>query len=97
MKRNFEVVDTWMSEQSALEWVRPEGGVVCFPRFRDSYPIDIERFYRVLNTQHKTFVGPGHWFEMDRKYMRIGYGWPKYEELVAGLAAITQAAQEARI
>jgi DNA-binding transcriptional MocR family regulator len=34
---------------------------------------------------------------MERKYMRIGYGWPKYEELVAGLAAIAQAAQEARI
>lgn len=97
MKRNFAVLDAWMAEQSALEWVRPEGGVVCFPRFRDSYPVDIERFYRVLNIQHKTFVGPGHWFEMERKYMRIGYGWPKYEELVAGLAAIAQAAQEARI
>ncbi len=97
MKRNFATLDAWMTQQSALEWVRPEGGVVGFPRFRDSYPIDIERFYRVLNIQHKTFVGPGHWFEMDRKYMRIGYGWPKYEELVAGLAAITQAAQEARI
>lgn len=97
MKRNFAVLDAWMAEQRALEWVRPEGGVVCFPRFRDSYPVDIERFYRVLNIQHKTFVGPGHWFEMERKYMRIGYGWPKYEELVAGLAAIAQAAQEARI
>ena len=97
MKRNFATLDAWMTQQSALEWVRPEGGVVGFPRFRDSYPIDIERFYRVLNIQHKTFVGPGHWFEMDRRYMRIGYGWPKTEELVAGLRAVTQAAAEARV
>jgi len=95
MRRNFAVLEAWMETQSALEWVRPSGGVVCFPRFRSSYPVDIERFYRVLNDQYKTFVGPGHWFEMERRYLRIGYGWPKTEELCAGLQAISAAAEEA--
>ena len=49
-----------------------------------------------LNDKYKTFVGPGHWFEMERRYLRIGYGWPKTEELKAGLAAISLAAAEAR-
>jgi aspartate/methionine/tyrosine aminotransferase len=95
MRRNFAVLEAWMEKQRALEWVRPSGGVVCFPRFRSSYPVDIERFYRVLNDKYKTFVGPGHWFEMERRYLRIGYGWPKTEELSAGLQAISAAAEEA--
>ena len=96
MQRNFAVVKEWMQKQSDLEWIQPKGGVVCFPRFRDSSSVDIERFYRILNDKYKTFVGPGHWFEMERRYLRIGYGWPKTEELKAGLAAISLAAAEAR-
>lgn len=96
MKRNFAVVSDWMAQQDALEWVRPEGGVVCFPRFRADHPVDEDRFYRILNEQHQTYVGPGHWFEMPRRYMRIGYGWPKTADLAHGLAAISKAAAAAR-
>jgi len=35
-----------------------------------------EEFYEILDKQFKTFVGPEHWFEMDKKFMKIGYGWP---------------------
>ncbi len=34
-------------------------------------------------------IGPGHWFEQDRRHMRIGYAWPLPEELEGGLTAIS--------
>jgi DNA-binding transcriptional MocR family regulator len=33
---------------------------------------------------------------MDRRYMRIGFGWPRREELEQGLANISLALQKAR-
>ena len=87
----FNILKEWMNDtEQYLEWVEPQGGVVCFPRLRVN--IDPEDFYRVLNDTLKTFVGPGHWFEMDKKFMRIGYGWPSTrEELIQGLKNITAA------
>jgi aspartate/methionine/tyrosine aminotransferase len=77
---HFEILKNWMSSQKDLEWIEPSGGVVCFPRIRKDRAVDVDRFYRIMNEKYKTFVGPGHWFEMDRRYMRIGYGWPKTDE-----------------
>lgn len=85
----FNIVKSWMNESNEyLEWVEPQGGVVCFPKIK--VDIDVEEFYKVLNNIFKTFVGPGHWFEMEKKFMRIGYGWPTtHEELSEGLKNIT--------
>lgn len=95
----LQLLAGWMQQQSWLEWVAPEGGVVCFPRFRAEVreragQADYERFYRVLLDKHGTFVGPGHWFEMPDSYLRIGYAWPEAESLRAGLAGIEAAAEE---
>lgn len=91
----FKTVKDWIAGERRLEWVEPRGGVVCFPRVKDTAKTDVERFYRVLNEEHGTYVGPGHWFEMDRRYFRLGYGWPTPEELRAGLAAISAALAKA--
>jgi DNA-binding transcriptional MocR family regulator len=69
---------------------------VAFPRIKPELRIDLDRFYRTLQEQYGTFVGPGHWFEMDRRFMRVGFGWPTRPELTAGLQAITAAARSAR-
>jgi aspartate/methionine/tyrosine aminotransferase len=89
----FHLLKEWMAESNQyLEWIEPQGGVVCFPRIK--VHIEPDEFYQVLNNTFKTFVGPGHWFEMDKKYMRIGYGWPTtHEELKQGLKNITSAIQ----
>lgn len=91
IQRRLMIVKEWIDQSNEyLEWVEPQGGVVCFPRIKVN--IDSNEFYRVLNTNFQTFVGPGHWFEMDRKYMRIGYGWPtSHEELRQGLKNIISA------
>jgi len=92
----FEEVKSWMAQQKDLEWVEPSGGVVCFPRIRANSGVRVDDFYRILNGKYSTFVGPGHWFEMDRRHMRIGYGWPKAAELTEGLQNITRALEEVK-
>ncbi|MBA3706302.1 MAG: aspartate aminotransferase, partial [Bacteroidetes bacterium] len=78
-----------------LECVKPEGGVVCFPRVKQELNIDIALFYTILYSKFKTLVGPGHWFEMDERYMRIGYGWPETKALKEGLNCISLSLKEA--
>jgi DNA-binding transcriptional MocR family regulator len=47
-----------------------------------------------LYEKHQTVVGPGHWFERDDRYMRIGFGFPKTDELRTGLAHLENALKE---
>jgi aspartate/methionine/tyrosine aminotransferase len=89
-------VEAWLAREPRMEWVKPEGGCVCFPRIRKDAAVDVEKFYRTLSETHATAVGPGHWFEQDKRFMRIGYGWPTPDELAGGLAAISASLDAAR-
>ncbi len=90
------LVTEWMAHETLLEWVPPAAGVACFPRIRDGAGVDAQRFHEILNREHGTFVGPGHWFEQPRRYFRIGFGWPKTPELEQGLANISSALRAAK-
>ena len=94
LRKNREIVQNWMKSNPYMEWIEPSGGVVCFPRIKEEVKTDLEKFYDTLYHKHKTLVGPGHWFEMDKRYMRIGYGWPTAESLTRGLANISNALKE---
>ncbi len=85
-----KILFDWFKGEEHIEFVEPKAGVVCFPRLKTTDPAKIDQFYEVLNKEHQTWVGPGHWFEMERRYMRVGYGWPKTEELIRGLNCISQ-------
>ncbi len=89
-------VEQWLVREKRLEWVRPEGGCVCFPRIRADVGTKVDRFYRTLAEEHAACVGPGHWFEQDKRFMRIGFGWPSPEELKGGLNAISASLDAAR-
>ena len=99
----FALVRDFMAAQSDLEWVEPAGGVACFPRIRSleapgTAPthVDLDRFYALLLDRYATAVGPGHWFEQPRHYLRIGYGWPSLPALQEGLTNLTRALADAR-
>jgi aspartate/methionine/tyrosine aminotransferase len=79
-----------------MEMVIPKGGVVCFPRIKNQ-EINTTEFYNLLNTKYKTFVGPGHWFEMPDNFMRIGFGWPQSDELSQGLKNISLVLDEMKL
>lgn len=96
VKRGVAVLSGWMAGEPAMEWVPPLGGVVAFPRIRADAGVDIRRFYETLNGQHATWVGPGHWFEQDDRFMRVGFGWPSPAELDEGLQNISASLKSAR-
>ncbi|MBI3792075.1 MAG: pyridoxal phosphate-dependent aminotransferase [Gemmatimonadetes bacterium] len=91
------IMRDWIARETAMEWVEPAGGVVCFPRIRPDAPVDVARFYAALTGDHRTWVGPGHWFEQHDRYMRIGFGWPTADELRGGLAAISASLRAATL
>lgn len=90
IQEHFHIVRAWLAAEPRLEWAEPAGGVVCFPRIKAAAGVDPERFYAALEAAGVR-VGPGHWFEQDRRHFRLGFGWPKTAELRAGLAAISEA------
>ncbi len=94
LDKKFSMLEQWIKDHKYMEWVKPDGGVVCFPRIRPEIELDLTRFYRILNESYGTYPGPGHWFEMDKRYMRIGFGWPKEEEFRKGLESIDAALKE---
>jgi aspartate/methionine/tyrosine aminotransferase len=95
VRDHFEIVKVWMADQEIFEWVEPGGGVVGLVRFRPDVEVDTGRFYEALLADHGTYVGPGHWFEVDDRHFRLGYGWPTTEQLQHGLLALLSAAHDA--
>jgi aspartate/methionine/tyrosine aminotransferase len=93
-ERGRTAVRQWIAAERRMEWVEPTGGVVAFPRIRSSAGVDVARFHTILTGARRTWVGPGHWFEQDDRYMRIGFGWPTPRELHDGLRNISEALDE---
>jgi aspartate/methionine/tyrosine aminotransferase len=88
---NYQLLAAWLQQETSLEYVLPQGGVVCFPRFKHPQTIDISRFHETLLQKYKTMVGPGHWFAMPDAYMRIGFGWPGKQAFEQGLVHVSEA------
>ena len=81
----------------STSWARvhPDGGVVGLVRFKPEIEVDEVAFHHRLLADHGTYVGPGHWFELDDRSFRLGFGWPTHAELQAGLDALIAAANDA--
>lgn len=94
---NFNALTAWLQQEASLEYVLPQGGVVCFPRFKHPETMNIPGFYQTLLQQYKTMVGPGHWFAMPDSYMRIGFGWPGKKAFEQGLLCISKVIAENRL
>jgi aspartate/methionine/tyrosine aminotransferase len=91
MRARRELVADWIDSEPLLEWIRPSGGVVCFPRMRADPVGGTTAFYGRLLERYGAYVGPGHWFEMPDRFFRVGYGWTGRDDLKAGLGAISKA------
>ena len=95
VRERLAIVDSWFASQHTFEWVHPDGGVVGLVRFRPEVDVDEAAFHHRLLADHGTYVGPGHWFELDDRSFRLGFGWPTHAELQAGLDALIAAANDA--
>ena len=88
------IVQTWMKEMqklNLLNWVCPQGGVVGYLKINSNHEQKWKDFYDILENKYGTFVGPGRWFYQTDQYFRLGFGWPKMDELQNGLSNITNA------
>ena len=94
MAVRLQMVRSWIKEEELLEWVEPEGGVVCFPRIKKEPAGGFAAFYDRLFKEYLTYVGPGHWFEMSDAYFRLGFGWPTSDDLQGGMKAISKALRD---
>jgi len=91
VESHLQLVRGWIGAQDVFEWVEPQAGVVGFVRVRVEHEFDADRFYDTLLTEHGTYVGPGHWFGLDRRGFRLGFAWPQTDELERGLAGLSAA------
>jgi len=89
VRSRLAIVNDWIARDARFEWVAPKGGCVGLVHIRDE--IDTVRFYDALLAEHGTYVGPGHWFEADDHYFRLGFGWPSRTDLQTGLAGLSSA------
>jgi aspartate/methionine/tyrosine aminotransferase len=69
---NLYILEKWMNEHSEwFEWVKPDGGLMCFPR----YSLDISSVKLctyLINTQ-KILLNPGSFFNLEG-FIRMSYG-----------------------
>jgi aspartate/methionine/tyrosine aminotransferase len=93
---HLDDVRDWIGDHELFEWVEPQAGVVCFPRIRRELDVDVDLFYQALLERHGTYVGPGHWFDQNRRFFRLGFAWPTRDELARGLEGLDLAAAAAR-
>lgn len=78
---NFRLLDDFMESRSDLQWVRPAGGSVGFPRIEGVD--DVTSFVEVLRDRYDTGVVPGYFFEAPAHF-RIALGGRR-DVLEAGL------------
>ncbi|MHA1945702.1 MAG: aminotransferase class I/II-fold pyridoxal phosphate-dependent enzyme [Candidatus Hodarchaeales archaeon] len=97
VNNNFKLLKGWIEKNEFLEWIEPQGGCICFPRIKQNINIDIDNFYAILKKTYKTFVAPGYWFEVNKRFMRLGFGYPSNKELESGLQCITNAIEDSII
>jgi hypothetical protein len=87
---NLRIVSGFMRDQEALEWVAPDPGIICFPRFRGAR--DASDLARRLLDGYGTGIVPGRFFEEPRSF-RLGFGVPT-DRLVQGLENLKKALAE---
>jgi aspartate/methionine/tyrosine aminotransferase len=89
-QQNWEIVDNFLSNQNALRWVKPEGGIIVFLHAANGK--DTSGLTDLLREKYKTLVMPGRFFDQPDGF-RLGFGGPA-EELTEGLRRIGLAVEE---
>ena len=87
------IVRDWMADQDVFEWVEPRVASSASFEFVPHLDFDAAKFHHTLLHEFGTYVGAGHWFELDDRHFRLGFGWPSHDELRAGLAALSATAR----
>ena len=90
MMTNRKMVECLIEEEEGLDWVKPAGGIVCFPRVNREK--GGERLADLLHRTYETSVVPGRFFE-DPQNIRLGFG-AETQVLAEGLENIRNALRD---
>ncbi|GAA0914192.1 aminotransferase [Virgisporangium aurantiacum] len=91
-RRNLGLLEEWIGvHQDRLAWVRPDAGVIAFPRLVDMASTD--EFCDRLLHEHGVLLVPGSCFGMS-EHVRLGFGG-RTDELEQGLALVERALKAA--
>jgi aspartate/methionine/tyrosine aminotransferase len=64
--KNIELVQKWIATRHELKWIKPDGGLICFPRY--NIPMTSLELGRKLAEEHGVAVSPGSFFNRDRHF-----------------------------
>lgn len=91
IQENYSLMKNWLeAHNDVLDYALPDAGVVCFPKMKNHLTFDFNHFKKASYEENSTLVAYGHWFDMDDRYMRIGFGYPNKFELEEGLARLSK-------
>jgi aspartate/methionine/tyrosine aminotransferase len=86
--RNFPVVKEWIdANEGILDWVSPDGGVLCYPKFITTTDMDSVMLGRKFIDESGVLISPGKFFGND-DHFRLTY-MNHIEELKAALDAMS--------
>lgn len=86
---NLQILDTFMAEHAdSLEWVRPRGSSICFPKLLTGEPVD--QWCDRLVKAHGVLLLPGTLYEPGYVHFRLGYGRRNMPEALAKLGEFLQ-------
>jgi aspartate/methionine/tyrosine aminotransferase len=88
---NRKLVEQFLESRKDLEYIKPAGGTVFFPRLREG---DVDQFCELLRNKYETTVVPGRFFEMPGHF-RIGIGGD-VETIAGGIERLGRALDEFR-
>lgn len=98
IKTNFSVLTQFMQTHNTyFEWNKPQGGVVALIAIHRNLKVNLDGFYETLYKKYATFVGAGNWFELDKKFFRVGFGYPSPPEFEQGLQNVLLSLKENQI
>ena len=81
---NVALVENWIRTRDELEWVKPNAGLICFPKF--GMPISSVELGRKLLDEHGVAIGPGAFFNAEGHF-RLCFTRTR-EEVREALAAL---------
>jgi aspartate/methionine/tyrosine aminotransferase len=86
--RNFPVVKDWIeTHERILDWVEPDGGILCFPKFVINNDIDSVMLGKKFIDESGVLISPGKFFGND-DHFRLTYMNP-VEELKFALDSMS--------
>jgi len=81
---NVKLVEDWIGKRNDLSWIKPDCGLICFPKF--NLPIGSVELAKRLALENAVAIGPGAFFHCEGHFRLCFTRGP--EELSAALTAL---------